>query len=359
MAAKNGRVTLDDVAKAAGVSRMTASYTFGRPDRVAEQTRARVRAAAEQLGFRGPDPSGRLLRTGGLRALGLVLGESLDYLFEDPQAIRFVAGIARECSAVGYGLTIIPTAEKPFTAARITGAAVDGFVVWTTTADDPVLAAIHGTRRRAVVQGGPTLDGVALVGIDDRAAATALALSVWSDVTSPAVLSFPLDRDRVAGLRYGIDPASVPFPVTRNRLAGFKDAAELLGHDWRTIPVAVCAVNQPSDAARAVAALTATGYPVDGLVAMSDQQAVAAHETLGREHAGSQRIVQLGGFVGSDRAAELGITSVHQSLYEQGRRAARIALGLDEPTADATDPWNLTSGPKHSDGEPTPDHASR
>jgi hypothetical protein len=40
------RVTMADVAAAAGVSVMTVSYAFNRPDRVAEDTRGRVNRSA-------------------------------------------------------------------------------------------------------------------------------------------------------------------------------------------------------------------------------------------------------------------------------------------------------------------------
>lgn len=52
MAASRGskRVTLAQVAELAGVSVMTASYTYNRPSRVSDQARAKVLAAADRLG---------------------------------------------------------------------------------------------------------------------------------------------------------------------------------------------------------------------------------------------------------------------------------------------------------------------
>jgi DNA-binding LacI/PurR family transcriptional regulator len=44
------RVTLAQVAELAGVSVMTASYTYNRPNRVSDQARSKVLAAAAQLG---------------------------------------------------------------------------------------------------------------------------------------------------------------------------------------------------------------------------------------------------------------------------------------------------------------------
>lgn len=342
MASDGKRITLDDVAAAAGVSRMTASYTFNRPDRVAAATRQRVLDAADGLGFLGPDPSGRFLRQGALRSLGLVLGENLSYVFDDPQASRFVSGLAHECMAAGYGLTLIPSAGDNNDAAHVAAAAVDAFVVWTTTLDDPVLEAVRATHRRSVIHGGPAADGFTLVGIDNRAAARALALDVWRSGSAPAVVSFPLDRGRKARVEQGIHPLTVAYPVTRDRLAGFQDAALELGIDWAEVWVAVCARNDAQDARVATAALLDVGAKVDGLCVMSDQQAFGAREALlgaGRSIPGD---VALGGFDDSEQAAALDLTTVHQSLFDQGACAARLALDRAEP--DGTrDAWHLVT----------------
>ncbi len=111
------RVTLADVAAAAGVSPMTASYAYSQPGRVATATRQRVLDAAAQLGYLGPDPSGRFLRQGSLRSLGLVLGEDLAHVFDDPASTAFVAGLARTCTSQGYGLSLLPTLAAPTTPA--------------------------------------------------------------------------------------------------------------------------------------------------------------------------------------------------------------------------------------------------
>ena len=58
------RVTLAQVAERAGVSVMTASYTYNQPNRVSDQARSKVLAAAAQLGYAGPDPKARSLRRG-------------------------------------------------------------------------------------------------------------------------------------------------------------------------------------------------------------------------------------------------------------------------------------------------------
>lgn len=98
---------------------------------------------------------------------------------------------------------------------RILGAAVDGYVLWTTTDDDPVLDAVVRSGRPAAIQGGPVVDGIACIGPDDRAAAQAVAAAALLHGDVPLILSLPLDRQRRAALTRGNEiPDTISFPVT-------------------------------------------------------------------------------------------------------------------------------------------------
>ena len=134
---------------------MTASYAYSQPERVAPATAAKVRAAAEQLGYPGPHPGARSLRLGRVGSLGVILGERLTYAFDDPQAARFLAGVAEVCAAEGVGLTLVPITGAADDVQRVNEAVVDGFVVWTTSDDDPVLDAVAASGLPAVVHAGP------------------------------------------------------------------------------------------------------------------------------------------------------------------------------------------------------------
>jgi len=326
------RVTMTDVARAADVSPMTVSYTYNRPQRVAAETRDRVLRAAKSLGYAGPDPSARSLRYGATRTLGVVLGEHLTYAFDDPQAVAFLAGIAEVCAERGYGLLIVPTGTGDEDPDRVVAAAVDAYVIWTTTADDPVLAAAAGTRRPVVIHSGPDHAGTTVVGIDNRAAARAAGLEVFASAQRPAVLSFPVDRRRESFVRSGIDPGTVAYPVTRDRLAGYRDAALHLGLDWSRVPVGVCRTNDVAEARTVVRDLFTAAPGIDAVAAMGDKLALAAL----REATGPLRV---SGWDDSDLAREYDLTTVAQSLREQGAACAAAALG--DPAADHRDSWRL------------------
>jgi DNA-binding LacI/PurR family transcriptional regulator len=321
------RVTLAQVAERAGVSVMTASYTYNRPSRVSDQARSKVLAAAAQLGYAGPDPSARSLRRGSTRTLGVAMGEHLSYAFDDPQAVSFLAGIADICADRGYGMMILPITGAADDVPRIQGAAVDGFIVWTTSDDDPVLAAVQATKRPAVVHGGPAVPGLGLVSIDNRAAAYAVGVIAFAGAERPAIVSQPLSRDRISTIMRGTDATDVLFPVTRHRLEGYRQAAEEAGFAWRDVLVAVCARNDAAEAEHIAATLLTSAEPPDAIAAMSDEQAsgvVRAARATGRVIPDD---VAVTGWDDAAVAAHLGLTTVAQSLREQGAACAHAALG--------------------------------
>lgn len=308
-----------DVARAAGVSLMTVSYTYSRPGRVSAATAAKVRAAAAQLGYAGPDPTARSLRRGRVGSVGVVLGEPLTYAFDDPQAARFLAGVAGVCAAARAGLTLVPISGAPDDVDRVAEAVVDGFVVWTTADDDPVVDAVAATGRPAAVHGGPDR-GLPVVTIDNRAAAAAVGAEAFAGARRPAVLSFPLDRARESQLLVDPDPADATFPITRERLAGYREATT------RSLEVAVAARNSAAEGARLAAALLSSAEPPDAIAAMSDELALGALQVAPG--------IPITGWDDSEAAEQAGLTTVRQSLHDQGAECARIALG-GRPSADA------------------------
>ncbi len=86
-------VTIQDVAKAAGVSASTVSRALSAPEMVREQTRARVRAVAEKLGYR-PNLAARGLITGRTTNLGVIVPDLTNPFF--PSLVRGVQARARE-----------------------------------------------------------------------------------------------------------------------------------------------------------------------------------------------------------------------------------------------------------------------
>ena len=61
-------MTLQTIADALGVSRTTVSNAYNRPDQLAPELARAVLEQARELGYAGPDPAARRLRSGRRRA---------------------------------------------------------------------------------------------------------------------------------------------------------------------------------------------------------------------------------------------------------------------------------------------------
>jgi DNA-binding LacI/PurR family transcriptional regulator len=137
-----GKVTLVTVARAVGVSPATVSNAYNRPRKLSPALRERILAAARDLGYPGPDPAARSLRRGRAGSIGLLFGEALTYVFQDPGAVEFLRGLAEGSARHNTALQIIAARdvdEQDGAASLLASAIVDGLVVWTLPDRHPLL----------------------------------------------------------------------------------------------------------------------------------------------------------------------------------------------------------------------------
>jgi len=345
-------VTMADVARDAGVSVMTVSYTYSAPHRVSPKTRERVEESARRLGYAGPNPSARSLRQGKSNSVAVVVGEGLTYAFDDPESSRFLAGVAAVCVEYQQSLTLLPVNGDQSDAGRIRESAADAFILWTGVSDGPLLEAIIASGRPVAIQGAepdslrgrPDADVVGqrvhVVTIDDRAAADAVAETTFAGASAPAVVSFALEDDQEAAIVRGPALDGIRFPGARQRLLGYRDAVERAGHRWADVPVAVVSRNHRQDARPIIEELLQQPERPDAVVAMSDQLALAVLDVLAAEGLTSPGDVAVSGWDDSVEAAQSGLTSVHQALQDQGTQCALLALGQRSEAVQA--PWSLS-----------------
>ena len=169
-----GKVTLQSIADRVGVSRMTVSNAFSRPDQLSADLRERILAAADEVGYVGPDPAARALARGRTGSIGLLLTDRLGEAFQDAVATEFLAAVADGLAAEGLALTLITAdAGAGFVPAR--DVAMDGALIYLC---DPVSADVGWLDKRALPI--VTVDqyprpGVPSVNVDDHGGATAAA----------------------------------------------------------------------------------------------------------------------------------------------------------------------------------------
>jgi DNA-binding LacI/PurR family transcriptional regulator len=136
--ARRRRPTIDDVAARAGVSSASVSFAMnGRPG-VGEETRRRILAAAEELGWR-PSAHARGLAEARARAIGLLLARPLEQLEIDPFFVRFLAGVERTLARTDHALVLRVSGESDVDAYERLAASgrVDGFLLCDVELDDP------------------------------------------------------------------------------------------------------------------------------------------------------------------------------------------------------------------------------
>lgn len=324
-------VTMVQVARAAGVSPMTVSYTFNKPSRVAHSTRERVLETARQLGYHGPNASASALRTGKSRQLGVVLGEYLTYAFEDPQATSFLAGVARECVTRGYGLSLIPVSGTD-DSDRLASVDVSGYVVWTAAEDNPILDGLAVLGRPVAVNGGPARDGWGLVALDDAAAAEKVGDVALRGARNPVIISLPARYNRIPRITENALIDQISFPVTRSRLQGFAQAIENAGLKWENVPVAFLSRNDRNEALDFTQQLIKRYPDTDAVIAMSDQIAFGTLDALRLSDLIAGEDVAVTGWDDGPAAQAAGLTTVTQSLLEQGAQCAQMVLDASAPT---------------------------
>ena len=320
--------TLASLAAELGVSRTTVSNAYNRPDQLSAPLRARVLEAARRLGYPGPDPVARSLRTRKAGAVGLLLTEALSYAFRDPAATGFLEGLALACEQAGQGLLLVPVSPEHADVAAVHQAGVDGFVVYSVRDDDPHFKAVLERPLPTVVCDQPTgAEGVDRVGVDDRAGMLELTRYVTGlGHRRVGVLCMRLGGGRSDGRASAERQAAATYPVQRARLAGVRDGLAEAGVDWADVPVFE-RFDHSVDSGQAAAASLLTEHPdLTAVICTSDVLALGALRYAAEHGLAVPEHLTITGFDGVPEAERNGLTTVRQPLLEKGRIAGEMLL---------------------------------
>ncbi|MFG1634040.1 LacI family DNA-binding transcriptional regulator [Pseudonocardia alni] len=320
--------TLASLAAELGVSRTTVSNAYNRPDQLSAPLRERVLEAARRLGYPGPDPVARSLRTRRAGAVGLLLTEALSYAFRDPGATGFLEGLALACEKAGTGLLLIPVSPEHSDVDSVYQAGVDGFVVYSVSEDDPHFRAVLQRPVPTVVCDQPTgITGVDRVGVDDRAGTLALGRHlVELGHRRVGVLCMRLSSHRHDGRADVARQEGSSYAVQRERLAGLRAALAEAGVDWADVPV-IERFEHSLDAGADGAATLLDSHPgITALVCTSDILALGALREARDRGLRVPEDLSVAGFDGVPEAERVGLTTVRQPFREKGLEAGRLLL---------------------------------
>lgn len=206
------RVSMADVASLAGVSGQTVSRVVNDSPRVDPDTRTRVEAAMERLGYR-PHRAARALRTGRTQTIGLVaatlatVGNS-----------RMLQAVADAASARGYALTVVTLGDRGDIGSafeRLRDQGVDGAIVLNEATE--LARAAAASDLSLIVVDSPPDPRFGIVESDHAGGARAAVEHLLSlghttvhHLAGPASSFAAAERER--GWREGLDAAGVAAP---------------------------------------------------------------------------------------------------------------------------------------------------
>ncbi|WP_420113305.1 substrate-binding domain-containing protein [Pseudactinotalea sp.] len=327
---RQGRATIADVAAAAGVSTSTASLVYRRSDRVLPETRERILAAAEGLGYQGPDPVASSLRSGRSGIIGIVIAERVRQAFQNPVAVATMDGLSDVLDSGGFGQLLLPGRAEPAPERPdpLRMLPVDAVVFATRGEEfDHLLPLVRARGVPIVGIEGPHAEGVTLVEIDDDGGMAEMARHVASlghrrvgvvmrttrlgrgggpgPVESIGARLSEIDNRTIRGR---LEAVQAVFPDAIRVEAGGRDAAAGAAASRRMLeledrPTALLAQNDML-AAGAIQAAEALDLTVPGDVTVTGFDGVDM-PWLGRS-----------------------LTTVRQPLHERGRRAGELVSAL-------------------------------
>jgi DNA-binding LacI/PurR family transcriptional regulator len=252
------RITIRDIAERAGVSKGAVSYALnGRPG-VSSDTRDRILAIADELGWY-PNRAARALSAARADACGLVLARPARTIAIEPFFMEFIAGVESELAARSIALTIqlVRTVRDEIAVyQRWWGEhRVDGVLMVDLRVDDPRVDELVRLGLPAVVIGGPL--------------ESAVLPSVWHDeasvVTEAIRYLAALGHTRVAHVSGVAD-----FVHTTQRTAAFLQAVDELGLEGEVLETDYSA----EGGARATRKLLSSPAPPSAILFDSDLLAV-------------------------------------------------------------------------------------
>ena len=306
-------VTLDAVARAAGVSRATVSRVVNGNPKVTPVVRHAVERAVGRLGY-VPNPAARSLVTRRSGFIALVIPERTTSLFGDPFFPRLLVGISGELAAsnVQLVLMIAQGSAQSRAEAYVAAGHVDGVLLASLHGDDLLPDRLRARGVPVVVGGRPPSSSTAsYVDVDNESGArTAVEHLLRGGRRRVATITGPLDMpvgvDRRAGYRRALADAGIALD----------DGLEADGNFTQ------------EGGAKAMRAILARHGDVDGVFAASDLMAIGAVGELRRAGLRIPDDVAVVGFDDSAIAAasEPPLTSIRQPIEEMGREMTRLLL---------------------------------
>lgn len=321
------RVTMKDIAEVVGVSVMTVSNAFNRPDQLSAGLRQRILDRATKMGYSGPDAAARHLRSGRTNCYGVVFAEKLSYAFSDPFASVWLTAFTRvmEEHHASVLLLSVPATDA---AAAVRDASIDGLaglcqdVVATQQARDrglpTVVCSFDDDRDRP---GGYVIIDDYAAGKDVAAHLRRLGHERICVLVEDARLAGGPDRVPDADLRTLRAGRSAGRVDLVRRIRGLLD-----GLAGASVELFVAGPNSRASGFEAAGPIMDTHVRPTALIATSDIMALGFADACAERGLAVGADISVAGFDDIPEAARAGLTTIHQPVADKGRLAAELLL---------------------------------
>ncbi len=308
---KKKKPTIYDVADRSGVSISTISRVLNAPDKVNPETRKRVMAAIDSLGF-VPKAEARAHALKNTNRIGV-----LTPFFTAPSFVQRLRGIAAALSRASYELVIYPVDSVEHLQGYLSSIPVmqniDGLIIMSLAIDDKDARRLHdnGIDTVLIEYSHTNLNSIEID--DEHGGYLATRHLIEKGHTRIAFLG-----DIEPPERYAIHPV-------KSRLLGFRKALTEAGIK---IPkdYVIQANYTKEDSQQAASTLLSHRQPPTAVFAASDIQAVSMVKVARQFNLRIPDEVAVIGFDDIDMAEFMDLTTIRQSLDESGRLAVEILL---------------------------------
>lgn len=310
-------LTLEDIARLAGVSRSTVSRVVNHHPNVRDTVRKRVQEVIQTTGYH-PNAAARTLASQRSSMIGLVLPRSVSSFFSDPYFPRLTQGIAQACNQFDYTLALFLVGtkedeEKIFPRVSRNGL-LDGLLVQSGQLGEVLIDRLVSTGIPLVIIGRPfQANDVSYIDVDNvNAAYNAVSHLI-----------------RVGYKRIGMISGAANSTVSLDRKEGYKRAMLERGRD---VDETLIAEGDFSEASGYYAMQQLLPVAPDAIFAASDLMAIGAMRAA-RE--AGLNIPEDIAFIGFDDLPLATIptptlSTVRQPIYQFGMQSVEILIDLIE-----------------------------
>jgi len=321
MSSSNNNPTLEQIAKAAGVSRSTVSRVINNKPNVSDEVRERVWRVVKEMGYH-PHAAARSLASRRTRTLGIVIPQAVNTVFSDPYFSRVLHGIADAANEHQYHMFLAmvpPHQEDDFYRRSLRSQMLEGVVIISAFLDDALIPRLHRDGIPFVVIGRhPAIPEVNYVDVDNVHGAMMAVEHLMR-----------LGRRRIATIT---GPMNMVAGV--DRLEGWKTALRRNGH---LVDESLIAEGDFTEAGGYLAMQRLLPHKPDAVFAANDLMVIGALRAIYEAGLRVPADIAVVGFDDAQVAAYSTppLTTVRQPIYKLGRTAAELLFRLLEGRAPA------------------------